>query len=92
VNEVISRRRERKDSPLQVIEGGRKRVRVDRTTGMNHHTRKSIFDVVFKGELEIKTLRSVARLFRMDEPIILDALRIEVRNRGLVPPTPRRAA
>jgi hypothetical protein len=92
--EVISKRRAKETPRLQLIEGGRKTTRPTSATAMNQHIRRSIFNVVFESELEIKRLQQVAMMFRLPEAKVLDALRETMRERLFTPPpaSVRRAA
>jgi hypothetical protein len=61
---------------LQVIEGGRERRRVSRSsTALNQGVRASVVRIVLDSELEVPTLRKAANIAGVSEPLVLDVLR-----------------
>lgn len=93
--EVIPKSRSAERPRLQVVESTRKN-RANQSTAMNQYIKQSIHRVVFESELDVPTLRHVARMFAMPEAKILDVLRETVRELKCRPLPPsggaRRAA
>lgn len=93
--EVIPKRRAIERARLQVIEGGKKKAATGPATAMNQHIKACVIRLAAHSDLNLTTLRQIARIAGTTEPQAFDILISYIRDlefRTLPPAGARRAA